>query len=159
MKLGITGDTHGNIQAVRRILQKTSPVDLWLHTGDYAADANILYNGTGIETVCVRGNCDLIDDDNKIDEFLEFEGYKIWLTHGHRYIADNIKADLGYWAKQLGQNIVIYGHTHVPMFEYYAETILINPGSPTRPRGGSKSCFAILTLQKNLSPQVEFIEL
>ena len=75
----------------------------------------------------VRGNCDLLDDGSKFDEYLEIEGYKIWLTHGHRYIERNVQADLGYWAKQLGQDIVVFGHTHVPMAEYYAETLLVNP--------------------------------
>ena len=99
------------------------------------------------KTVRVRGNCDLLDDGSKFDEYLEIEGYKIWLTHGHRYIERNVQADLGYWAKQLGQDIVVFGHTHVPMAEYYAETLLVNPGSPSRPRGGSEPCFAVLTLQ------------
>lgn len=133
MRIGITGDTHGSAQAIRRILQQTPPIELWLHTGDYAADANRLHDATGIKTVRVRGNCDLLDDGSKYDEYLEIEGYKIWLTHGHRYIERNVQADLGYWAKQLGQDIVVFGHTHVPMAEYYAETLLVNPGSPSRP--------------------------
>ena len=101
MRIGITGDTHGSAQAIRRILQQTPPIELWLHTGDYAADANRLHDATGIKTVRVRGNCDLLDDGSKFDEYLEIEGYKIWLTHGHRYIERNVQADLGYWAKQL----------------------------------------------------------
>ena len=111
MRIGITGDTHGSAQAIRRILQQTPPIELWLHTGDYAADANRLHDATGIKTVRVRGNCDLLDDGSKFDEYLEIEGYKIWLTHGHRYIERNVQADLGYWAKQLGQDIVVFGHT------------------------------------------------
>ena len=142
MRIGITGDTHGSAQAIRRILQQTPPIELWLHTGDYAADANRLHDATGIKTVRVRGNCDLLDDGSNFDEYLEIEGYKIWLTHGHRYIERNVQADLGYWAKQLGQDIVVFGHTHVPMAEYYAETLLVNPGSPSRPRGGSEPCGA-----------------
>ena len=90
----------------------------------------------------VRGNCDLLDDGSKYDEYLEIEGYKIWLTHGHRYIERNVQADLGYWAKQLGQDIVVFGHTHVPMAEYYADTLLVNPGSPSRRRLGALLCGA-----------------
>lgn len=159
MKIGITGDTHGNTQAIRKILQSTPPVDLWLHTGDYATDANLLQAATSIKTVRVRGNCDLIDDGARFDEYLELEGYKIWLTHGHRYIERSVQADLGYWAHQLGQDIVVYGHTHVPMCEQYADTLLVNPGSPARPRGGSAACFAVLTLQAGQEPRVEFIKL
>lgn len=159
MKIGITGDTHGSVQAVRKILQLTPPVELWLHTGDHATDANMLQNLTGIETVCVRGNCDLLDNGAKYDEFLVLENFKLWLTHGHKYIQWQEKADLGYWAKQLDQDIVVYGHTHVPVNAYYGDTLLINPGSPARPRGGSKPCFAVLTLQRGAKPEIEFIDL
>lgn len=159
MKIGITGDTHGSVQAIRKILQLTPPVELWLHTGDHAADANLLQNLTGIQTVCVRGNCDLLDNGAKYDEFLTLEGFKLWLTHGHKYIQWQEQADLGYWAKQLDQDIAVYGHTHMPVNAYYGDTLLVNPGSPARPRGGSKPCFAVLTLQRGAKPQVEFIEL
>ena len=46
MRIGITGDTHGSAQAIRRILQQTPPIELWLHTGDYAADANRLQDAS-----------------------------------------------------------------------------------------------------------------
>ncbi len=159
MRIGITGDTHGSVQAIRRLLQRTPPVELWLHTGDYARDANLLHNLTGIKTVRVRGNCDLLDDGAKYDEFLVAENFKLWLTHGHKYIQWNEKADLGYWAEQLDQDIVIYGHTHTPANAYYGDALLLNPGSPARPRGGSAPCFAVLTLQRGEKPEVEFIGL
>ena len=159
MKIGITGDTHGSTQAIRRMLQLVPPVELWLHTGDYAADGNVLHSLSGVPVVSVCGNCDLLAGDAKPDELLELEGFKVWLTHGHKYIERNVQADLGYWAYQLGQSIVVYGHTHVPMCEYYADTLLINPGSPSRPRGGSEACFAVLTLVQGEAPEVEFIKL
>lgn len=159
MKIGITGDTHGSMQAMRKLLSVTPPVDLWLHTGDHAEDANLLQNLTGIKTVSVRGNCDIVANGAKVDEFLVLEGFKLWLTHGHKYIQWNTKADLGYWAKELDQDIVVFGHTHVPLCEYYGDALLINPGSPARPRGGSKPSFAVLTLQKGATPEVEFFQL
>lgn len=93
------------------------------------------------------------------DEFLVLENYKLWLTHGHKYIQWNVKADLGYWAKELDQDIVVFGHTHMPLCEYYGDALLINPGSPSRPRGGSKPSFAVLNLQKGETPEVEFFQL
>lgn len=159
MKIGITGDTHGNVQAMRKLLQATPPVELWLHTGDHADDANLLATMTKLPVIRVLGNCDMGTRDAKIDEMLELEGFHVWLTHGHRYIERNERADLGYWAKQLGQDIVIFGHTHVPICEYYGDTLLLNPGSPARPRGGSESCFAVLTLQAGKTPEVEYITL
>jgi hypothetical protein len=159
MRIGITGDTHGSLPALRRVLAKMPPVDLWLHTGDYATDAELLHKLTGIDVVRVRGNCDAPTVSAQPDEYLVLEDFKLWLTHGHRYIQHNVQADLGYWARALDQDIVVFGHTHVPFNEYYGEALLINPGSPSRPRGGSRACFAVLTLQKGSKPQVEHIEI
>ena len=144
---------------MRKLLSVTPPVDLWLHTGDHAEDANLLQNLTGIQTVSVRGNCDFFANDTKVDEFLVLEDYKLWLTHGHKYIQWKVTADFGYWAKALDQDIVVFGHTHVPLCEYYGDTLLINPGSPSRPRGGSNPSFAVLTLQKGATPEVEFFKI
>ena len=107
----------------------------------------------------MRGNCDFFANDTKVDEFLVLEDYKLWLTHGHKYIQWKVTADLGYWAKALDQDIVVFGHTHVPLCEYYGDTLLINPGSPSRPRGGSNPSFAVLTLQKGATPEVEFFKI
>ena len=159
MKIGITGDTHGSQQAMRKLLSLTPPVALWLQTGGHPEDANLLQNLTGIQTVSVRGNCDFFANDTKVDEFLVLEDYKLWLTHGHKYIQWKVTADLGYWAKALDQDIVVFGHTHVPLCEYYGDTLLINPGSPSRPRGGSNPSFAVLTLQKGATPEVEFFKI
>ena len=104
MRIGITGDTHGSAQAIRRILQQTPPIELWLHTGDYAS---------------ARFYSLLFPD-----------------TH-HIYCHHPINRSCR---------------------EYYAETLLVNPGSPSRPRGSSEPCFAVLTLQAGQTPQVEFFK-
>ena len=152
-------DSHGAADSLRWVLTHEK-ADALIYLGDGLRDLDEAMDAKpkGMRVYRVRGNCDLLDDGSKYDEYLEIEGYKIWLTHGHRYIERNVQADLGYWAKQLGQDIVVFGHTHVPMAEYYAETLLVNPGSPSRPRGGSEPCFAVLTLQAGQTPQVEFFK-
>ena len=162
MRLGITGDTHGDMQAVRRLLAAAPPVDKWLHTGDYASDANLLQRLTGLPVLRVLGNCDGAPSEDapaNVDEIFVEEGWRLWLTHGHRYMGHTRIQELPWWAKQLEVDIVIFGHTHVPLCEYYGDTLLLNPGSPARPRGGSRPSFAVLTLQQGQKPQVEFFEL
>ena len=58
MKIGITGDTHGNQQIIRKIIQETPPVEMWLHTGDYSQDAYLLESMSGLPVIKVAGNCD-----------------------------------------------------------------------------------------------------
>ena len=175
MKLMIASDLHGSAFYCRQLLaamEREQP-DKLLLLGDilYHGPRNDLPEGYAPKEViamlnplrerllCVRGNCDLLDNGAKYDEFLVLENFKLWLTHGHKYIQRQEKADLGYWAKTLDQDIVVYGHTHVPVNAYYGDTLLVNPGSPARPRGGSKPCFAVLTLQRGAKPEVEFIDL
>lgn len=159
MKLGIIGDTHGSQQAIRRALHKAPPVEQWLHTGDHAQDALLLEQQTGLTVTKVLGNCDPLNETANVDEILVIEGFRIWLTHGHRYMGHTHIEELVWWAKKLEVDIVVYGHTHVPMNSYYGDILLVNPGSPARPRGGSAPSFAVLTLKEGQKPQVEFIEL
>ena len=158
MKIGIIGDTHGSQQAIRKALQLLPPVELLLHTGDYAPDANLLETLTGLPVIKVSGNCDSPTSANP-DEIFEKEGFNIWLTHGHKYFHHGEIGELAWWAHRLETSIVVYGHTHVPMAKWYGDVLLINPGSPARPRGGSKPSFAVLTLHAGEKPQVEHIEL
>lgn len=159
MRIGLVSDTHSNIQVLRKIAQIAPPVEMWLHAGDHWQEANVLAQLTGLKVIAVQGNTDPRTEEIKLDEYLEFEGFKIWLTHGHRYIEDDARSSLGFWAKQLEQDICVYGHTHIPMCEYYGENLLINPGSPSRPRGGSEPSFAVLTINRGEGPAVEFYKL
>ena len=58
MKIGLTGDTHGSMQNLRRVIAAAPPVEQWLHTGDYARDSLYLKSQTGLEVTAVCGNCD-----------------------------------------------------------------------------------------------------
>lgn len=159
MKIGITGDTHGDIACIRQIVKLAPPVEQWLHTGDHAMDATVLAKLSGLPISKVLGNCDYDSNIANIDEIFVWEGFKIWLTHGHRYMGHTHIEELVWWAKQLDVDIVIYGHTHIPMKKYYGDKLLINPGSPARPRGNSKPSFAVLSLKQGEKPTVDFIEL
>jgi putative phosphoesterase len=155
MKIGVTGDTHGSVQAIRKVLQKTVPVEQWLHTGDYARDANILATSTSLPVVAVRGNCDSWEHPAKVDVYLEFEGFKIWLTHGNKYLREGGVQELAWWGHKLEMDVVVFGHTHVPLVEEIEGTLLFNPGSPSLPRGGFPPSFGILTLKPGKKPRGE----
>lgn len=44
--------------------------------------------------------------------------------------------------------IFLFGHTHVGMIEKIGERIIANPGSISKPRGGSKCSYIILSEEK-----------
>lgn len=152
MRIGITGDTHGDMQAVRRVLQAVPPVSRWMHTGDYARDANWLLQASGLPVTRVCGNCDSWSHRAKVDEYLEIEDVKIWLTHGNRYLRRGGVQELAWWGLKLGVQVVVFGHTHLPLVETIQGILLVNPGSPSLPRGGFQPSFGILELQRGQPP-------
>ncbi len=159
MKIGITGDTHGSMQSLRRVIAAAPPVEQWLHTGDYGRDGLYLKEQTSLPVLAVSGNCDAGDTSVNVDEFLYLEGYNIWLTHGHRYLHGGNPQELVWWAHRLEANIVVFGHTHVPMVKWYGDVLLVNPGSPSRPRSAEGATFGVLDLKAGTKPSAAIIRL
>lgn len=160
MKIGIISDTHGSLTALRKVVSMAPPVEFWIHCGDYAFDGERLEGMTGLTVYSVAGNCDVMRGPvtAKPDQFLKIEDRRIWVTHGHLYMNETRSVrEMGWWGQRLEQDLVIFGHTHVPVFEQQGNIWLINPGSPSRPRAGSAASFAVLSLQKGQPPAVEFI--
>ena len=77
---------------------------------------------------------------------LEVNGHKILMVHGHMQGVDYGYNKLGLDAKLHGATTALHGHTHIPVFEQRGDFTFINPGSTSRPRGGSPASFAILTV-------------
>lgn len=78
---------------------------------------------------------------------LEVNGHKILMVHGHLQGVDYGYNKLGLDAKLQGASTALHGHTHIPVFEQRGDFTFINPGSTSRPRGGSPASFAILTVE------------
>ena len=79
---------------------------------------------------------------------LTVNGQQILFVHGHMEGVDFGYNKLGLDAKIQGIHIAVHGHTHVPAFVQRGDFTFINPGSISRPRGGSPASFAILTVEK-----------
>lgn len=87
--------------------------------------------------LCVRGNCDT-EVDQMVLEFPILADYallsqgniEVYITHGHHYNIDN--------PLTLKKNsILIYGHTHIPMYKQKEGVHYMNPGSVSIPKGNS----------------------
>ncbi len=84
-------------------------------------------------------------------------GYGILLVHGHRHSVDINLEILVDSARAMDCDIAVYGHTHVPFHEDFSHILVLNPGSPSRPRSHSASCFAVIELEAtSLVPRLEF---
>ena len=153
MKIMIASDIHGSAYYLEQLLNRYDEEnpDKLLLLGDilyhgprndlpkgYAPkDVILLLNTHKEEILCVRGNCDTEVDQMVLDFpiladycILYENGHMIFATHGHHYNMENPpmlkKGD-----------ILLHGHTHIPVSEEFDERIYLNPGSVSIPKNGS----------------------
>lgn len=152
-KLMCISDIHGNIECLKQIISKFQEenADKLLILGDFSGYhffsssdfevAEILNNMAG-SIVAVKGNC----DSSRADELFSFalpytrnfnfNDITVTLTHGHIYNRNNLPENCG--------EIFLSGHTHVGLIEKIGDRIIANPGSISKPRGGSKKSYLIM---------------
>ena len=51
----------------------------------------------------------------------------------------------------------MHGHTHIPRNQQIGNVRYVNPGSPTRPRGGSDPSIAIMEIEDGAVVDVRFV--
>lgn len=120
-------DTHGRVQAISELKRLVDENDYVVHLGDGFDDFKELYFKYPKKAYTVRGNCDFflsLPD----EEILEIEESKVLCCHGHRYGVKTGEDQLFARAKQLGCNVVLYGHTHRACITERDGITMINPG-------------------------------
>lgn len=132
-KILIVSDTHGRNQNYLAVLDKVSPIDLVIHLGDIQGSEDYLEAMTPCRIEMVSGNNDFFCGLSK-ESIICIGKYTMMLTHGHRYGVSCGTGNLIEAAKRNGADIVMFGHTHVPMIDRKDGVWLINPGSVSLPR-------------------------
>ncbi|MBO7369265.1 MAG: metallophosphoesterase [Clostridia bacterium] len=126
----VLSDTHGNKKDLYKLEGVIGEADHVFHLGDGYYDLNVFGNDVLKKTTRVKGNCDAVNGD--IDRLIEIEGVKIYLTHGDLYGAKRGVDKLYYKAKEVGADVVFYGHSHVAKIDEYDGVTIANPGTITR---------------------------
>lgn len=153
MKWMIASDIHGSEYYCRKLLEayEREQADRLLLLGDilYHGPRNDLpreYNPKGViellnrrkeDVLCVRGNCDT-EVDQMVLEFPIMAEYcilcsgerVIFATHGHLFHEKNLPP------LHRG-DILLHGHTHIPVCTEHEDYICMNPGSVSIPKEGS----------------------
>lgn len=152
MKIMCISDIHGNIECLNKAIERYREengeklVILGDFSGYYFSSsdfevAEILNNMAGV-IVAVKGNCDSFETDNLFNfglgylKTIDVNGIKLTLTHGHMYNRNNLPENCG--------DIFLSGHTHVGNIEKINGKIIANPGSISKPRGGTKKSYLII---------------
>ena len=128
MKILVVSDSHGNYTNLERAFEREQP-DVILHLGDGEGDFVRLKDHAQFTTACgVRGNCDIASR-SELARTVEYDGHRIFMTHGHTY---NVKFSLMrlYYAAQEEQvQVALFGHTHVPYCDQQGDIWMMNPGT------------------------------
>ncbi|KIR03299.1 putative phosphoesterase [Lachnospiraceae bacterium TWA4] len=133
MKIIVVSDTHGNCDNLVRVMETEKRADLLIHLGDLLCSPEEIKEIAGCPAQIIAGNNDFFSALDREKEF-EIEGYKIFMTHGHKYQVGLGTSYLRDVAHKKGADIVMYGHTHRPEVSFYNQLMILNPGSLTSPR-------------------------
>lgn len=163
MKILIASDIHGSAFYCRKLLDafETEKADKLLLLGDilYHGPRNDLpeqydpkqviamLNPLKDRIFCVRGNCDT-EVDQMVLEFpimaeyclLEVNGHTVFATHGHKFNTSNLPPITN-------GDILLHGHTHVPVCDEHDGYVYMNPGSVSIPK--ENSAHGYMTLENS----------
>lgn len=160
MKLMFISDIHGALPATEKALDHfmKSGAQWLIILGDvlnhgprnplpegYApAEVAKCLNQVADKIIAVRGNCD-----SEVDQMLLnfpitapwqqvlLAKQRLFLTHGHIYNPEKLPP--------LATNdILAFGHTHLPVAKQHQSCYFFNPGSVSIPKGGHEASFGML---------------
>ena len=174
MKLIIASDIHGSAMYCRQLINAAEREDATkvLLLGDilyhgprndlpaeYAPkEVAAMLNKVKEKLLCVRGNCDTEVDQMMLEfpvlsdsALICWDGLTIYATHGHHEFPALNQGD-----------VVVSGHTHVPV-DYVKDDIrYINPGSVSIPKEDSWHGYIVLEngtfIWKNLEGDIQKVE-
>ena len=128
MTVLVLSDSHGNVGNMIRAVEQVQP-DRVLHLGDCQRDLTALEREfPALPMEGVPGNCDWGSCDQP-ERLLELGGVRIFMLHGHtRNVKSSPMAAL-YAAKEYGAQVLLFGHTHVPLVDNDGSLLTLNPGA------------------------------
>lgn len=154
MRIAVVSDTHGNYKELLKVIERQEDFDMLFHLGDYVDDAEKLKKILSIPTIIVKGNGDYWSNYNE-DEIIDIKDKKILLTHGHKYNVRFNYTNLYYRGLELDADLVLFGHTHVPINIKENNLIIMNPGSPSFPRNHDrKKTFGIIEIGGKIKTKI-----
>ena len=158
MRILIAGDIHGRLSPAKTLgnLFLSYRPDRILLLGDYlyAGPRSALspdYDPSGVASllskwgkkiIAIRGDCDSRADQKALSfpmledcQVLDIDGFRVDLIHGDLLTSDIVEVERG--------DILMFGHTHVPVLKREDGVVYFNPGSVSFPKRGSPASFGV----------------
>ena len=122
----VMSDSHTDRDVIKKIKKKyEGTASALFHCGDSELPSNDdIWQGINV----VAGNCDYDEGYSEI-KMVDVEGKKVLIAHGHQFY------------------VALFGHIHQPVAQMIGETLYINPGSVSQPRGSINiKMYAVVTI-------------
>ncbi|MCS2170617.1 phosphodiesterase [Scandinavium sp. TWS1a] len=160
MKLMFASDIHGSLPAAERVLSLFAQSDARylvilgdvlnhgprnaLPEGYAPAEVAECLNTQAERIIAVCGNCDSEVDQMLLhfpitapwQQVLTTE-QRLFLTHGHLFGPDNLPS-------LVAGDVLVYGHTHIPVAERRGDIFHFNPGSISIPKGDFSASYGMM---------------
>lgn len=116
-----------------------------VHAGDFTGEGVYRFLSQSSPLYAVSGNMDLPPLHRLLpgERVLEIEGIRIGLMHGYGSPHHTLQLVR---TKFSDVDLVIFGHTHQPLYSRQGRLALLNPGSPTDKRWAPYRSYALLEI-------------
>ena len=162
MRIGVLSDTHiqsladGQRLASRLLNGPFAQVDMILHAGDHVLpELDSCFYPLPWFAVC--GNMDAHRDHLPGKRILSLENWRIGMVHG--------------WGSPFGLeqrviecfngeqiDVLVFGHSHLPVCRRQGSMLLLNPGSPTDRRSAPHHSVGVLTLDAQVRGEIILLD-
>ena len=154
MKILVISDTHGLLN--NHVLSSSCCADRVIHAGDVGSDEIIVDLKSLVPVSVVRGNVDM-EKNLPTHSELTLQSWKIFVQH--------IVWERGEPSKEIrsivnsgGHEVVIFGHSHMPLCVLLDNTVYLNPGSCGPKRFQSECTFAEVLMNEDML-RISFYEI
>ena len=145
MKICVFSDSHGYADNMIEAVRREKPT-LCFFLGDGESELVTLRGRyPDLPVNAVRGNCDLRSAQPLILN-CAVGGLKIFAAHGHQYEVkyDDALHELSYAALRADADVLLFGHTHLPLLDRHLGMLILNPGTIGKVRSPS---YGVLTIE------------
>lgn len=152
MLIGVVSDTHLTGRSVRlpaALVETFRRVDAIVHAGDWVtADVyDELVKLAPVHGVAGNGDGEALVRRFGLKKSLELGGVRIGLVHGHVGPGRTTPERARLAFRDERPDLILFGHSHIPLLEKHGETVLFNPGSPTRKRRQPQYSFGLVAIE------------
>jgi len=147
MRIVVVSDTHmpHSAKTIPAKLRKAlESADFILHAGDWCTPDTVRAFEAYAPVDGVAGNN---DGRELVERFglkkkIELGGVRIGIVHGHGYGGTTESRALQAFRNDQ-VDVILFGHSHVPLVRQEGDVLLFNPGSPTSKRTQPRHSFGI----------------